>query len=90
MPIDAYRMKLIFLNFDLSTKPTAGHLNIAVLGSVRYSFSQLRPPRLLSAQIHSLTPQIMPSGPLREGGGLAVYFIQTKSAIAEKLPCRTG
>jgi hypothetical protein len=68
MPIDAYRMKLIFLNFDPSTKPTAGHLNIAVLGSVRYSFSQLRPPRLLSAQIHSLTPQIMPSGPLREVG----------------------
>jgi hypothetical protein len=26
---------------------------IAVLGSVRYSFSQLQPPRLLSAQIHS-------------------------------------
>jgi hypothetical protein len=41
---------------------------IAVLGSVRYSFSQLRPPRLLSAQIHSLAPQIMLSGPLREVG----------------------
>jgi hypothetical protein len=24
---------------------------------VRYSFSQLRPPRLLSAQIHPLAPQ---------------------------------
>ena len=69
-------MAAISLYFETLLPTPYSLLLIAVLGSVRYSFSQLPPPRLLSAQIHSLAPQIMPSGPLREvgaGGGNGAF-----------------